>query len=148
MDNSGVPISMNHYGTFRSGAVLAGTWAAMMKTGLRNYISKVKKIYETTVKVREGVKKIPDLVLYGPNNSYNMICFDAVHVNTVSVSLKMTEKSKWKLSEWNTPQVCHLLISDSNFNMADKFLVDIVSAIHDVKQKEKSKLILSQINLC
>ena len=139
VDHSGAPVSINNYGTTRSGAVVAGTWAAIMKNGLRGYVSKVKKIYETTVVIREGIKKIPDLVLYAPNNSYNMICFDAVHLNTVSVSLKMGEKSKWKLSEWNTPQVCHLLISDSNYDKAEKFLVDIVDAIKDVKQKEKSK---------
>mmetsp|Transcript_26358 Transcript_26358/g.30480 ORF Transcript_26358/g.30480 Transcript_26358/m.30480 type:complete len:204 (-) Transcript_26358:38-649(-) len=138
--HSGAAFSASNLGTIRSGAIVAGTWTAMMKTGLSGYISKLKEIHKTTLYLREGVKQNPDLKLFGPNNSYNMVCFDTPGLNPISVSLKMKEQNHWKLSECQLPNVLHLLISESNYKMGDKFLKDIKEAIAEVRAKSNIKI--------
>lgn len=130
---------MDNLGTYRSGSIIAGSWAAMMKTGYKAYVSKTKKITETAIRLRKEITKIPGMRLYGPNNGLNMVCFEGVGINSISVSLKMKELSKWHLSECHSPCVLHLLVSDSNAHMADKFVNDLKAAIKDVKAQTNIK---------
>ncbi|CAI2364326.1 unnamed protein product [Moneuplotes crassus] len=135
IDHSGVPFTMDHFGDFRSGAILAGTWAAMFSLGYSGYVEKVRKIHEETLKVRKFVDQHPDLKLYGPNNSLNMVCFDGINVNPIKVSLKLKELYDWKLSECQYPCVVHLLVSDSNVEKMDKFIKDL-SEVTDLIRQE------------
>jgi len=137
VDHSGVPFTMDNFGTNRSGAVLAGTWASMVSLGYSAYAEKTKKIYEATLKVRKEIKNIPDLKLYGPNNSVNMICFDGVTVNPIRLSSKLKELHKWHLSECQYPCVVHLLVSDSNVEKIDKFIKDLKGALEVLKKDPK-----------
>jgi len=139
LDHSGAPFSMDNLGSFRSGSILAGTWVSLMKNGLNTFNSKTEKIYKTTAYIREKIQEIPEVQLYSSNNSLNMICFDTKTINSISVSLKMKEKDHWHLSECQRPCVLHLLISESNYDKADKFLEDLKKAIELVKEKSKVK---------
>ena len=73
LEHSGAPFTMGNFGTYRSGAIVAGTWAALMKTGYRGYVTKTKKIFETTEYIRNEIRKIPEIVLFAPNNCLNMV---------------------------------------------------------------------------
>uniref|UniRef100_A0A7S3NBI7 sphinganine-1-phosphate aldolase n=1 Tax=Euplotes harpa TaxID=151035 RepID=A0A7S3NBI7_9SPIT len=137
VDHSGVPFSVNNFGTTRSGAIVAGTWTALMKTGLRSYADKVKKVNETTLRIREEMKKSPDLKLYGPNNCYNMVCFDTVNFNPIGLSSKMKYEKGWHLSEVQHPPLCHILITDANLDKSDGFLEDLKDCIELAKKAGK-----------
>ena len=134
VDNSEAPFSMNHFGTNRSGSIAAGTWTALMNTGLRGYISKVYRIYSTTIKIRNAIKLIPELKLYSLNNSYNMVCFEGNGINPISVSAKLKECNNWKLTELMLPVVCHFLVMESNSSNVDEFIRDLKAAIIDIKK--------------
>ena len=75
VDHSGAPFVMRNLGTNRSGAVVAGTWSALMQNSLKGYILKVKRIQDSTKKIRDAIREIPELVLYSPNNSYTVKAF-------------------------------------------------------------------------
>jgi sphinganine-1-phosphate aldolase len=139
LEHSGAPFSMDHFGTYRAGAILAGSWVALMKTGYKTYVAKTEKIYNTTKFLREEIQKIPQVKLYSPNNGLNMVCFDTENINSIFVSLKMKENDGWHLSECQRPCVLHLLVSDSNVDMASKFLEDLRKAIGQVEQNTKIK---------
>ena len=135
--HSGVPFTMDHFGTYRSGSVLAGTWAVITTLGYKGYTEKLERIYTETLKVREAIQKHPDLKLYGPNNSLNMICFDGITVSPINVSLKMKEDSDWKLSECQYPCVVHMLVTDSNVDKIDQFIKDLFKAVEKIKKEPK-----------
>ncbi len=125
---------MDNFGDFRSGAILAGTWAAMFTLGYKGYTEKVRRIHEQTLKVREFVKNHSDVKLYGPNNSLNMICFNGITVDAIKVSLKLKEMYDWKLTECQYPCVVHVLVSDSNVEKMDRFMKDLDEAIAMIKK--------------
>eukprot|EP00343_Euplotes_focardii_P004561 CAMPEP_0205815170 /NCGR_PEP_ID=MMETSP0205-20121125/20719_1 /ASSEMBLY_ACC=CAM_ASM_000278 /TAXON_ID=36767 /ORGANISM="Euplotes focardii, Strain TN1" /LENGTH=168 /DNA_ID=CAMNT_0053100771 /DNA_START=95 /DNA_END=598 /DNA_ORIENTATION=+ len=129
---------MDHLGTERSGAILAGTWAALVNLGNKGYAEKTKKIYDTTVKIREAIESMPELKLHGPNNSLNMVCFDGITVSPIKVSGKLNELYNWHLSECQYPCVVHLLVSDSNVERCGKFIEEVKEALKVLKQDPDS----------
>ena len=137
VEHSGAPFTVRNLGSNRSGSVIAGTWTAMMKNGLRGYISKVQRIHNSTKQIRKEIKRMTDLRLYSPNNSYNMVCFDGITVNPISVSSKIRETKGWHLNELMLPPVVHLLVMESNLNKLDQFVPDLKEAVEHVKSKEK-----------
>ena len=48
----------------RPGAVIAGTWAALMKQGRKGFVEKAKLILDTAQKIREEISKIPEIKVY------------------------------------------------------------------------------------
>lgn len=139
VENSGFPMSMSNLGNYRSGAIIAGTWAAMMYNGMKVYVSKTKQIYDATIKLRKELTKIPEVEMYGPNNSVCMASFYIKGLDTIFVSLKLKEKKQWKLAECKDPAVCHLLVADSNLDKIDTFVEDLKEAIDEIKNKSTVK---------
>lgn len=139
LEHAGAPFTMGNLGTYRSGAIVAGTWTALMKTGYKGYVEKSKKIFEKTEYIRREIKKMSDIKLFGPDNGLNMICFDGKGINPLRVALKMKELSNWSLSKCQKPDVCHFLISSSNVEMAEKFVEDLKKAVELIKKDSKVK---------
>jgi sphinganine-1-phosphate aldolase len=48
----------------RPGAVIAGTWAALMKQGRQGFIDKAKMILTAAQNIREEIAKIPEIKVY------------------------------------------------------------------------------------
>lgn len=134
LDHAGTPATFDHLGDTRSGPIIAGTWAAMMSHGYKSYAQKVKKIYKTKQEIKKFVDEHPDIKLYGPNNSLNMVCFDGVNTSPIRISLKMKELSGWYLSECQNPCVVHFLVSDSNYNMKDNFIQDLSTTLDEMRK--------------
>ena len=123
IDHSGAPFTMNHFGTHRSGSIVAGTWLAMIRTGLNGYVTAVRRIMQMTNNLRDKIQKDDELVLHGQNNSYWMTCFNTVGMNPLSVSCKIKEDSEWNLIEVMLPPLIHFLAMESNcdkLNSKDK----------------------------
>ena len=54
----------------RSGAVISGTWAALMKQGREGFLDKAKLILTASKKIREEIKKnCPGVILISDQDS-------------------------------------------------------------------------------
>ena len=146
LDHSGVPFTMWNFGSNRSGAIVAGTWAALVKTGLKGYISAIKRVIKMTQNFRKKVKRNKNIALYGKNNSYCMTCFNTVGINPLSVSCKLKENTKWRLIEVMLPPLMHFLAMESNSDKIDStekwdnLYSGLSDAIDKVKRNENVKL--------
>ena len=140
VDHSGVPFTMNHFGTHRSGAIVAGTWSAMIRTGLKGYVNAVRRIMQMTNNFRDRIQKDDELVLYGQNNSYWMTWFNTVGINPLSVSCKIKEDSEWNLIEVMLPPLIHFLAMESNSDQlnskikVEDLFKNIKNAVNKVKR--------------
>ena len=53
--------------------------------------------------------------------------------------MKMKEIADWRISKCQRPGVCHLLISSSNVEKAEKFVEDLKKAVNIIKKDPKVK---------
>jgi sphinganine-1-phosphate aldolase len=82
----------------RSGAVITGTWAALMKMGKSGFQEKAKKLLTSAKAIREEIKRtIPELTLTSEHDT-PCASFTSKRVNCVALNDIMLKKYRWSLN--------------------------------------------------
>ncbi len=97
----------------RSGSVIAGTWAALMKQGRQGFVDKAKLILGTAEKIRHEIAKIPEIKVYSWQHN-PVVSFTSDKVNFVAVNDILMKKYKWTLNTIQFPLSAHLVVTDAN----------------------------------
>lgn len=123
----------------RPGGAIAAAWATLMYMGQAAYIQNAENIMQTTDKIIQGIKNMPELKLVGtPHASlfaYNSVSPD---VDIYAIADQM-EKKGWHIDRQQKPACLHGMVSPVHANTADQYLSDLREAIDFVKQHPELK---------
>ena len=127
----GVYISPGLAGS-RSGGLVAATWAAMVSLGERGYLEIARAIFETAAKIRDGVRSIPELEIFGEPTfvvAFHSPELDIYHVNDHLIS------RGWRLNALQRPPGLHFCVTRPNTapGVAEAFVEDLRAAVEYAK---------------
>jgi len=126
----------------RPGALIAGTWAAMMYMGREGYIDSAKAIMKASRAIKAGVQTIPDLKLQG-ESAMSVVCFapkNPSKLNIFNVGDAMTNRG-WSLAMLQFPASIHICVTmvHTRDGIDVKFINDLRDAVQDVQTAPKGK---------
>ncbi|HBD07471.1 MAG TPA: aspartate aminotransferase family protein, partial [Syntrophobacteraceae bacterium] len=122
----------------RSGALSAACWSAMTSIGEQGYLDATKKILETAVKIKAGIRQIPELHVQGDPLFVVAFASDSVDVYKV---LDFMSHKKWSLNGLHKPTCVHLCVTlrHTQPGVAERFLTDLREAVEHVKAHPEEK---------
>ena len=125
----------------RPGALIAGTWAAMMYMGREGYVAAAREVMAMSQRILAGVQDISALRVLG-DPAMSVVCFAAADpgLNIFNVGDAMTNRG-WSLSVMQNPSSIHICVTyiHTRDGAADKFVADLREAVHDVQTAPKGK---------
>lgn len=80
----------------RSGAVIAGTWASLLKIGKEGFIENTKTILTAATQIKKEIQKIPELILITYQDT-SIVAFTSKIINCVALNDLMLQKHRWNL---------------------------------------------------
>ncbi|XP_064597644.1 uncharacterized protein LOC135464085 [Liolophura sinensis] len=117
----------------RPGGNIAASWAAMRALGEEGYMSKAKELMEATIKLKDGIRKIPALEIIGEPC---MTCFAAQstdpEVDILAVSDVMETKG-YKMEKQQKPSSLHFSILPHHVPFVEPLLQDLAKSCDEVK---------------
>ena len=124
----------------RAGALSAACWATMLSMGEEGYLKASKAILETSTKIKDGIKAIPELELIG--NPLFVIAFKTAspQMDVYRVLDKMAEKH-WSINGLHKPSCVHIAITLRHTmpGVAERFIADLKEAVEWVKANPVSE---------
>jgi sphinganine-1-phosphate aldolase len=97
----------------RSGAVITGTWAALMKQGKDGFQEKARSLLTAAKGIREDIKKIPELILVSEDDT-TCVCFTSTKVNCAALNDLLLKNHRWSMNTIQKPLSSHLVVTDAN----------------------------------
>jgi len=97
----------------RSGAVITGTWAALMKQGKQGFIDKAKTLLTAAHNIREAIKKSNGIQLISDHDN-TVVSFKSDVGNCVAINDRMQKVHRWSLNTIQGPLSSHLVVTDAN----------------------------------
>lgn len=128
----GIYISPNMAGS-RSGAIIAGTWAAIMYHGHSGYLDKTKKILEIVNYIYKELQKIGDIeILAKPDTTVISIGSKKINIYLIG---ELMSKRGWSLNMLQFPPSMHICVTGVHTKQLGKtFIEDIKSSIKDINE--------------
>ncbi|MDW8419642.1 MAG: aminotransferase class V-fold PLP-dependent enzyme, partial [Chitinophagales bacterium] len=120
----------------KSGGLYAATWAAMVHYGREGYLRRAKMIFEFNRRLKEFVRSIPELKLFGDSlfmTAFGSDVFNIYHVNDYLKS------RGWRMNGQQHPNGLHFCITGpqvTNAGIADEFERDLKDAVAYAKQQK------------
>ena len=117
----------------RPGALSAACWAAMVTMGEDGYQEAARKILETASKIKEGIRRIPELRILG--DPLWVIAFASDSLDIYRIMDFMTQRN-WNLNGLHKPSCVHLCVTLRNAQpgVEQRFIQDLKEAVESVKQ--------------
>ena len=116
----------------RPGGLVATTWASMVAMGEKGYLEHAERVYQSAMKIREGVKKIPGLKLWG-NPPAMVISWGSDELNVFAVNDRMA-KMGWSLNPVHRPAGMHICVTNKTVGREDDLLRDLAAACEEVRK--------------
>jgi len=122
----------------RPGALSAACWAAMTTIGAEGYTASTKKILEMADKIKQGIRKIPELSILG--DSLFVIAFASDSLDIYKV-LDAMSRAGWSLNGLHKPSCVHLCVTlrHTQPGVPERFLLDLEAAVAHVKANPEEK---------
>ena len=122
----------------RPGALSAACWAALTSIGEQGYLDATKRILETAAKVKEGIRKIPELRVLG--DPLFVVAFASDSIDVYKVLDYMSHK-KWSLNGLHKPTCVHLCVTlrHTQPGVAERFVEDLRETVEHVKAHPEEK---------
>lgn len=128
----GVYISTGFNGS-KSGGLFAATWAAMVHYGKEGYMKRAKQIFEVNKKMKDVVRSIPELKLFGDSLFITAIGSDQFKIYHVNDYLKT---KGWRMNGQQHPDGFHFCITGpqvTNEGIVAEFEKDLKAAVEYAK---------------
>ena len=121
----------------KSGALIATTWASLLRTGKNKYFFMATSIQKHLEKIKNSFKDNKDITIIG-NPTVNIIAFSSKTLNIYQIVSKMEE---WNLSVLTNPPAFHFCITSVHTEgTINKFIHDLQTAIMMSKANPNEKL--------
>jgi hypothetical protein len=128
----GIYISTGFNGS-KSGGLFAATWAAMVHYGKEGYMNRAKKIFEINARLKNVVRSIPELKLFGDSLFITAIGSDHFKIYHVNDYLKT---KGWRMNGQQKPDGFHFCITGpqiTNPGIVEEFEKDLKAAVEYAK---------------
>ncbi len=128
----GIYISTGFNGS-KSGGLFAATWAAMVHYGKEGYLKRAKKIFEVNSQIKNIVRSIPELKLFGDSLFMTAIGSDQFKIYHVNDYLKT---KGWRMNGQQHPDGFHFCITGpqiTNEGIVEEFEKDLKAAVEYAK---------------
>ncbi|KAJ1944661.1 Dihydrosphingosine phosphate lyase [Kickxella alabastrina] len=116
----------------RSGAVIAGCWAAMTKMGRDGYLQQCKDIVECRIAIQRGIEQIPELFVVGKPVS-TVVAFGSVEPVGIYGVMDEMKARGWDLSPLQYPAALHIACTRLTVPVVEEFLRDLRDSVGKVK---------------
>ena len=118
----------------RSGGLIAATWAGMMRLGRAGYLSRAKKVFETSFAMQEVVKRHPELILMGSPTFCFSFRSDVVNVYHINDYMKTRG---WRFNGQQYPDAVHLCVTgpQTHEGVVERFAEDLAAGLAYAKEK-------------
>jgi sphinganine-1-phosphate aldolase len=122
----------------RPGALSAACWASLTSIGTSGYMEATKKILETAGKIKDGIRKIPELRILGDPLFVVAFASDSLDIYKV---LDYMSRKKWSLNGLHKPTCMHICVTlrHTQPGIAERFLTDLQEAVDFVKTHPQEK---------
>ena len=131
----GIYISTGFNGS-KSGGLFAATWAAMMHYGKEGYMKRASEIFAVNKAMKEMVKSIPELKLFGDSLFITAIGSDQFNIYHVNDYVKT---KGWRLNGQQNPNGLHFCITGpqtTNPGIVAAFEKDLREAVAYAKEQK------------
>jgi sphinganine-1-phosphate aldolase len=128
----GVYISTGFNGS-KSGGLFAATWAAMVHYGKEGYMQRAKQIFDVNARMKNVVRNIPELKLFGDSLFITAIGSDQFNIYHVNDYLKT---KGWRMNGQQHPNGFHFCITGpqvTNAGIVEAFEQDLKEAVEYAK---------------
>jgi len=118
----------------RSGALIAGTWAAMHYVGEDGYISSCRDIVGAARAIKQAIQNsFPELLILG-NPPASVVAFGSrmPSLNILQVGDNMSKKG-WHLNALQNPPGLHIACTRLTVSTVDEFIRDLKDSVWDAK---------------
>lgn len=122
----------------RPGGLSAACWATLVSIGETGYLEATQKLLETTRKLREGVRAMPQLRLVG--DGLFILAFDSKSLDIYRV-LDFMSHRQWTLNGLQKPPALHLAVTlpHTQEGVAERFLSDLREAVAHIEANPQEK---------
>ncbi|KAI0049954.1 PLP-dependent transferase [Auriscalpium vulgare] len=124
----------------RSGALIAGAWAAMHYMGEEGYLASCHDIVGAAKTIERRIKtEIPELHILGKPPA-SVVAFGSrnAEVNALEVGDRMSKKG-WHLNALQNPPAVHIACTRLTVAVVDAFIDDLKQAVKEAKGAELGK---------
>lgn len=128
----GVYVSPGFNGS-KSGGMFAATWAAMVHYGKEGYMNRARKIFEVNAQLKNVVRSIPELKLFGDSLFMTAVGSDVFNIYHVNDYLKT---KGWRMNGQQHPNGFHFCITGpqiTNEGIVAEFERDLKAAVEYAK---------------
>jgi len=132
--SGGIYASAGMLGT-RPGGAIAAAWASMKALGEDGYLEKTKIVMETTKKIMDGIRSIPELEIVGnPDMSVFAYKSRSKNLNIYAVGDQMEEKG-WNIDRLQKPKALHAMVTPLHEKVIDEYISDLKKSVEYVRGK-------------
>lgn len=119
----------------RAGAIIAGTWTALMQQGESGYLAATRDIVGAARNIEHGIRERlhPDIFVLG-EPLVSVVAFSSKTLNIYDVADEMNTKG-WHLNALQSPPAIHIACTRPTVGAEEKFLGDLEAAVQGVKLK-------------
>jgi len=120
----------------RSGAILAGTWAAMQYIGQSGYLESCRTIVGCCKAIQRRIREeVPELYILG-NPPASVFAFGSKSVNPLAIGDAMSRRG-WHLNALGDGTGVHLACTRLTVPNQEQFIADLKDAVAEVKSSPK-----------
>ncbi|EYC23831.1 hypothetical protein Y032_0015g2855 [Ancylostoma ceylanicum] len=124
----------------RSGLNIALCWASLLFQGFDKYKKHSQSVVETTKKIRDGIKSMPELRLQGSSD----VCIVSWTSDVIDIHrlYDLIGKKGWQLTNLQFPSGIHIMVTlnHTGQGVAEALLADIRKSIDEIKANPNCKL--------
>jgi len=137
-DTTGYTLINTTVTSSKSGGPMAGAWAILAYLGEEGFKEIVKTVQDTTQKLIDGIKAIPELEVLG-QPAMCMFSFKSDAINVYQLADAMAKRGWYIQGQFSTPLTprnLHISVSYGNAHQADDMLKDLAECVDEVKAME------------
>ncbi|MCD6569947.1 MAG: aspartate aminotransferase family protein [Deltaproteobacteria bacterium] len=132
--SGGIYASAGMLGT-RPGGAIAAAWASMNALGEDGYLEKTRIVMETTKKIMDGIRSIPELEIVGsPDMSVFAYKSRSKKLNIYAVGDQMEQKG-WNIDRLQRPKALHAMVTPLHERVVDEYISDLKKSVEYVRGK-------------
>ncbi len=117
----------------RPGGSIAAAWATLNRMGEEGYLERAKVVMETTRRLMNGIRAIPELDIVGsPQASVFAYRSNDPDLDIYAVADVLEERG-WNVDRQQNPEALHAMVTPQHEKIVDQYLSDLNEAVTRVK---------------
>ncbi|MBT1158621.1 aspartate aminotransferase family protein [Aminobacter anthyllidis] len=123
----------------KPGGAIAAAWAVMQYLGEEGYLQATRETMDATMRLVQGINKIPGLVCLEPTGEANLVTFVATDpaIDIMAVADRL-EKRGWFRGRMREPLGIHQGVNPAHLPVVDDYLSEVSAAVNFVTSRRLS----------